>query len=47
MDDMEKNDRMIGDVYDQGDDFLKTVTGQMKVGLFSLFVCLYLFFIHF
>ena len=28
---MERNDRMIGDVYDLGDELLKTVTGEMKV----------------
>ena len=28
---MEKNDRMIGEVYDLGDELLKTVTGEMKV----------------
>ena len=28
---MERNDRMIGDVYDLGDELLKTATGEMKV----------------
>ena len=31
---MERNDRMIGDVYDNGDELLKNVSGEMKVKTF-------------
>ena len=34
LDDMEKNDRMIGDVYDKGDELLQKASGDMKVPLF-------------